>query len=122
MSGPILPILLFVAGLSRAVHEALSHTPSCLALWGAWWDARDSWRLKYRGGQKALGPRFPGAVTVFVGITDAWHFSNLLTWLCADVALLLVSWSGPWRWWAVVAIAVRRVVFEPLYRYLRRPR
>jgi hypothetical protein len=122
MTGPLLPALLLVAGLARAVHDALTHTPGCLARWGAWWDARASWRLKYRGGEPTLGARFPGSTTVLVGFTDAWHCSNLVAWGCADAALLLVSWTGPWRWWAVVAITGRRVVFEPLYRYLRWPR
>ena len=114
-----LVVLLLVAGLARAVHDALAHSPACLARWGAFWDARDSWRLKYKNGEPALGARFPGSTTVFVALTDAWHASNAVAWGCVDTAFLLAAWPA-YRWWAVAAVVVRRAVFEPVYRQLRK--
>jgi hypothetical protein len=54
-----------------------------------------------------------------VGFSDAWHLSNTLSWAAADAAFLVAAWPG-YRWWAVVGVALRRVVFQPLYSWLRK--
>lgn len=115
----LLIILLILAGLARAFHDAQSFTPGCLARFGAWWDNRESWRNKYKNHDPAAGPAFPGATTWAVGFTDAWHFTNLLACACADAVFLLAAWPA-YQWWAVAGVVARRVVFEPVYSRLRK--
>ena len=62
---------------------------------------------------------FPGATTWLVGLTDGWHLSNALSWLCVDAAAVLALWPA-YAWWALLPVALRRLVFEPVYRWLRR--
>ena len=119
----MLALLLALAALAagwRAVHDTGTHAPEKLAKWGRFWDARTSWTRKYRGGLAQLGPRFPGSTTWLVALTDGWHLSNLLSWLAADVAVLVLAYGTPRLWPAVAYVVVRRVVFEPLYRWLRK--
>jgi hypothetical protein len=108
-----------LAGAFRAVHDTLTHSPGALAGWGSFWNATTSWQRKYKNHDSTQGPAFLGSTTVFVALTDAWHLSNLLAWLCVDAGLLLVAWPAL-HWWAVAAVVVRRVVFQPLYSLLRK--
>jgi hypothetical protein len=114
------PLLCLLAGLGKAVADAQAHGSPRLLAWFPRWAALDSWRNKYKQRDPTLGPIFLGSTTVLVALTDTWHAANALTWLATDAALLLVSWGGPWRWWVVGGIVARRVVFEPVYRFLRK--
>lgn len=115
----LLLALMALAGAARAFHDCLTHAPEKLAKWGPFWDSATSWKLKYKGGDSTAGPAFLGSTTVFVALTDAWHLTNALSWACADVAFLLAAFPAH-HWYAVAAVAVRRVVFQPLYSLLRR--
>lgn len=116
----ILLVLFGAAGAFRAVHDAIAHGAPRLTARGPWWNNATSWTLKYRnyyGGDKR--PRFWGATTVLVFLTDGWHCFAALSWACADAALLIAAWQ-PYRWYAVGAVVLRRVIFEPLYSFLRK--
>ena len=116
----LLIVLCGLAGGLRAVHDCLTHSPAALAKWGPFWDARTSWTLKYADYyHDPKTPRFWGSTTLFVACTDAWHLSNGLSWGCMDAAFLLAAYPV-YHWYAVAAVVVRRVVFEPLYSFLRK--
>lgn len=130
----LLSALLLLAGLFRAVHDTLTHSPQANRLldWArtkpfkvegfCWWtfiDSASSWTNKYKNHDAAQGPAFWGSTTIFVGLTDAWHLSNALAWLCFEVAYLLVAWPT-YHWWALLPLAVRRLVFEPAYAWFRK--
>jgi hypothetical protein len=38
-----------------------------------YWNPAISWTNKYKNGNAALGPKFPGSTNAFVGLTDAYH-------------------------------------------------
>lgn len=116
----LLLVLALIAGAGRALHDVQSHNPDSLAHWGPFWDAETSWKLKYKNADPLQGAKFPGSLTWLVALSDGWHLTNLISWAAADAAVLLVAWAGPYRWWSVGYVVVRRVVFEPLYKYLRR--
>jgi O-antigen ligase len=42
------------------------------------WDPKISWYNKYKNKDPLAGPRFPFSTTLFVGLTDGWHFFKLL--------------------------------------------
>ena len=113
-------VLLALAGIGKAVADAQAHGSPRLVRWFPRWAGLLAWRNKYKGGSPMAGPRFWLATTLLVALTDLWHLTNLLTWLCVDAALLLLSWPSPGRWWVVAGIAARRLVFQPLYSWLRK--
>jgi len=43
------------------------------ALGNRFWDNRLAWRNKWKDGDQANGPAFPGASTIFVTFMDGWH-------------------------------------------------
>ena len=116
----LLIVLLTLAGASRAVSDALAHGSTRLTALGPWWDNATSWTRKYRdyyGGDKR--PRYFGATTFLVAFSDAWHCFNAVTWACADAAFLVAAWPA-FHWYAVAAVGLRRVVFQPTYALLRK--
>lgn len=110
--------LFLLAGLGKAVADATAHGSSRLSKLSPWFTA-ESWRLKYRNGDHAQGPRFFGSTTVFVAVTDGWHFANAVTGVCLDAAWLLATWPTL-HWYAVAAVLARRVAFQPAYAFLRK--
>lgn len=118
--GVVLLLLALLAGLARAIHDTGTHAPEKLAGWGPFWDNRTSWLGKYKHRDPLQGPAFWGATTFLVGFTDGWHLTNLVAWAAADAAVLLVAWAGPYRWWAVGYVVARRLVFQPVYSWLRK--
>lgn len=113
--------LLVLALAAKAFSDAQAHGSPRLARWFPRWAGPESWRLKYKGGDPANGPRFWLADTLLVALTDLWHFSNLLTWLAWAGALLLACFVGrPALWYAVGGLVAGKLLFEPLYAYLRK--
>ena len=116
----LLIVLLTLAGASRAVSDAQAHGSARLTAWFPKWAGPDAWRNKYRNYYlDTKTPAFWCSTTVLVALTDLWHFSNAVTWACADAAFLLAAYPV-YHWYAVAAVVVRRVVFEPLYSFLRK--
>jgi len=111
--------LLLLAAAGKAVADAQAHGSPRLVRWFPKWAGPDSWKLKYRDGEPAKGPSFWLADTLLVAFTDLWHFANLVTWAAADAAFLLAAFPT-YRWWAVGAVVVRRLAFQPLYSWLRK--
>ena len=117
--GALLVVLCLLAGVGKAVADAQSHGSPRLMHWFPSWAGATSWRLKYRNNDPAQGPRFFLSTTLLVFATDLWHFSNAFTWACIDAAVLLAGWHQ-YRWFAVAGVVLRRVVFEPMYQWLRK--
>ena len=64
-----------VSGAAWGVHETAVHHPSRIpAGWNRqFWDGRVSWTNKYRNGDPAAGPAYPGSTTFLAWTTDAKH-------------------------------------------------
>ena len=43
-----------------------------------WMNKNQSWKNKWKNGDKEQGEKFIGSSTVLVGFTDLWHFSQLI--------------------------------------------
>ena len=71
--------LIALGGASYGLKETVTHHyPAFEARFPhadqSWWNPALSWHNKYEGGIPAQGPDFPGSTTVFVFVTDAYHF------------------------------------------------
>lgn len=92
-----------------------------------WWDAKKSWRNKYKNGIKDLGPKFPLSTTVLAFTTDAWHFFQFLSNSLVTLPLVLVAQKAEdLHWWQAVILflalkSLWGMTFEPLYsKYFRK--
>lgn len=61
-----------VSAVGKAIRDHIAHHGG-FHKFGKWWTA-EGWNLKYKNEDKAQGEAFPGSTTVFVFITDGWHF------------------------------------------------
>ena len=119
MAYALLIALLTLAGIGKAVADSVAHGSPRLLRWFPKWAGPDAWRNKYRNYYlDTKTPAFWGSTTVFVFATDLWHFANLITWACLDAAVLLAGWPTC-RWAVLAGVGLRRLLFEPLYRFLR---
>lgn len=94
-------ILLAYAGLSASVmwtiqfrweRSVFAHikedSPAFL------WFSPLGWRLKYKDQDPKKGPAFPGSTTIFVFLTDAFHFFQFIFYTSIDLAFALQLCGG----------------------------
>lgn len=55
---------------------------------GTFWNPDESWRNKWKNGDRAQGERFWGSSTIFVSITDSWHLFKAFMLLCLLASIL----------------------------------
>lgn len=94
-----------LSGAAWGVHETVVHHPGRIpANWNQqFWDARQSWRNKYRHGDPTLGPAFPGSTTALAWTTDAKHLSGTLhrTLLFSGGLVITIGERRPWWHYAI---------------------
>ena len=56
---------------------------------GAIWFSPLGWTLKYKDADPKKGPAFPGSTTIFVWLTDAFHFFQLVAYTSLEAAVVL---------------------------------
>jgi hypothetical protein len=113
-------VLLFaLAGISKAAVDILTHQEGAniFEAKGPWYDARTSWKLKYKDYDKGdLRPRFLGATNVFVMFTDFWHAADAVYLASYHLggaalgALLVTMGAGPAL--IVALLASSRLIFS----------
>jgi hypothetical protein len=118
-----------LGGVSKAVQDTIAHHYVGSVFehldpdyWGP-----SSWKAKYAdfdAGDRR--PAFPGSLTIFVSLTDAWHLFGLLELLglcAAGVAagrLAEQGWRPAWAtvFWVLFLFVGNRVVFHLCYHYI----
>lgn len=108
-----LPLALtLLAAIAMAAMDKIQHhwSVSIFSQLGPWYNPKESWRLKWKNGDPAQGERFPGSSTVFVFVTDFWHFAKWVM-LKAIFAAMALALYGVW-WQRVVAFVVLHGVFS----------
>jgi hypothetical protein len=122
-------VMLAIAGVAKAAVDELTHQEdnNVFIKRGAWYDARTSWKLKYKDYDAGdLRPRFFKSTTWFVLFTDFWHAADavyLTSYMLGSMSLALglAAWLGlpaslPWQ---LAALALGRIYvslwFEPFY-------
>ena len=70
--------------------DTIAHKGGGILPNNSWWSMKESWRNKWKNGDPKQGEAFLGSSTVFVLLTDAWHFfqSIMLTCLIAPIAIV----------------------------------
>jgi hypothetical protein len=104
-----------ISGLCEAIMDKLQfHFESSVFYYFKkkyFWDPKISWYNKYKNKDPLAGPRFPGSTTLFVGVTDAWHFFKLLRNLFIVIGVFILLYAIVGFLLALIYVVVARVVF-----------
>jgi len=92
----LIGLLLVIAGASNAVMDVLKfrYQDSVFSRLNNqnWWD-EFSWRNKYKDRIPERGERFPGSTTIFVFVTDGWHFFQMIWRTSMTLAIIFGVFS-----------------------------
>jgi hypothetical protein len=112
-------ILMFLAGICNAIMDVLDfhYDISIFKDWPnqQWLDPSLSWKNKWKNGDPNQGEKFFGSSTVFVFLTDFWHFAKFLMLLFISFAI--VFYFPFIVWWAdlLIVYCIFTITFEIFY-------
>lgn len=125
MTTIIIPaFFLALATASNAVMDTLVHHYKGSVfekLNPLFWNPAESWKNKYKNGDHTKGAKFPGSTTIFVFLTDAWHFFKFIQINSYLVSISLLAWNELGGNWQVLVLVfavtkiIQGVVFNLLY-------
>lgn len=113
-------IFIVLASICKSIKDTLNFhfETSVFRNLGKFWCPAISWKNKYKDDLKT--PKFFGATTFFVWITDGWHlfdFLQIVLTICAIVFYTKIVWC-------IVDIfifyCIFTICFELIYRMLRK--
>jgi len=116
----IVIVLMIISGTAKAVKDKVSFHYGGSVFVGRnayFWNPDVSWKNKWKGGMKSFGPKFFGSTTFLVWTTDAWHLFGMINGLSFATAFLLIGMYLPF-WYAFIAYAFARGVFELMFKYI----
>jgi len=88
--------LSLVLGITKSIQDKLlfHFDNSVFKRLGNWWNPKESWKNKWKEGDKSKGERFFLSSTWLVSLTDAWHFFGLIrNFSIFLIIALLVDWK-----------------------------
>lgn len=107
-----------VAALCKAIIDKIQfHYSESVFNKLKWFNPAESWRNKWKQGDKSKGEAFFGSSTVFVMFTDAWHLFGSIQRLMWILAIIL--YKPTINWWAdgMILMASHMIVFHVLFTY-----
>lgn len=85
-------VLMSIAGLMKAIIDTnLFHHEQSIFKGKPFFNSNESWKLKYRNGDKAQGDRFFLSSTVLVAFTDSFHLFGMINSFLICAAIVLYS-------------------------------
>ena len=115
-------VLLIVAAIAEAIMDKLQFHFDDSVFWklrgNKWWDPKISHLNKWKNGDKSQGEAFPGSSTIFVFVTDAWHFFQFIQLRTLIGAVVLftiailsfVSWDDWIKY--IISYVVLSIIFS----------
>lgn len=116
----VLPIILFVIyGIMNSISDTLLFHYTTSRLYEptkdkTFWNPVESYKNKYKDGDKEKGPKFFGSTTFLVVITDALHLIRALQVL----VLLIATYTSSSFFIAITGLTLAKIVFEICFRWL----
>ena len=79
---------------------------------GRWFNGSlDSWKLKYKNQDYTQGAAYPGSTTFFVMLSDAPHFSNMISNVSGEMAkVYMPNMTGSTFWQKLKTVAIYSAV------------
>jgi len=107
-------ILIILAAIFKAVCDKIQFhfSTSIFKKLGLFWNPKESWRRKWKNGDKEQGETFFLSSTWLVGFTDAWHLFQSLQWTAIVLAVLLYQ---PITSSLILDFFIIRFVFYPCF-------
>ena len=115
----LIAVLIIIAGFSNAIMDTIAHKGGGRLPEGDWWDMEKSWRLKWKNGDPNQGERFFLSSTVFVFVTDAWHFFQFIM-LSAFALAIAIGVGSHVMIVFLVTKGIFSFSFESLWRLVNR--
>ena len=110
-------ILMFFAGICNAIMDIMNfhYSTSIFSICAnqQWLDPSISWKNKWKNGDPNQGEKFIGSSTIFVFITDFWHFTKFLMLLFISAAIIFHSPFIVWWIDFLIIYCVFTITFEP---------
>ena len=95
----IVGLLLLIAGICKAIQDTLEfHFDSSIFKKiknQDYWNPLNSWKRKWKNDDIKQGEKFLGSSSIFVSLTDAWHFFGLIRDF-SFVAAATIASLNPW--------------------------
>lgn len=89
----LVTILIVISAIANAIMDKISfhHSTSIFKDWSNWWNPKESWKYKWKNGNKAEGEKFWLSSTWLVWTTDAWHLMKSIMEMCLLVAIVIYT-------------------------------
>ena len=71
--------------------DTIAHKGGGILPNNSWWSMKDSWRNKWKNKDPKQGEAFLGSSTVFVFLTDAWHFFQFIMLTCFSASIAVTT-------------------------------
>ena len=85
-------ILMALSGACKSISDTcLFHYDTSIFKGKLFFNSNESWKMKYKNGDKAQGDRFFLSSTVLVGFTDSFHLFGMINsfLICAAIVLYI---------------------------------
>lgn len=82
-------ILVILAAIAKAVMDTVQfHYAQSVFRYDDFWNAAESWKYKWKNGDKAQGEAFLWSSTLFVFLTDGWHAAQAVFLGCMFISMV----------------------------------
>ena len=104
-----------LSGIFKGVQDKLQFHfhKSIFKNLGTWWNPEESWRNKWKNGNKEEGEKFLLSSTLLVSLTDAWHFFGLLRNIIPFILLSILV-----KWWIILFYPLFFSTFHIFFTYI----
>jgi hypothetical protein len=113
-------ILIIISAIANGVMDKISfhHSTSIFKNLGDFWNPKESWKFKWKNGDKKQGERFPLSSTFLVGFTDAWHAAKFVMRWSMLAAVVSYQETYGFFWDAVFLGALMVFTFGLFFTYI----
>jgi hypothetical protein len=112
----VVSVLLAISATAKAIQDKLQFhfEDSVFSKLGNWWNAKHSWKNKWKNGDKKQGEAFFLSSTLLVGLTDAWHLFGTIRDLSMFLCIVVVSLNP----FILLLYIFYRLMFHLLFTYV----
>lgn len=111
----LVSVLLAISATAKAIQDKLQFhfDKSVFSKLGSWWNTKDSWKNKWKNGDRKQGEKFFLSSTLLVGLTDAWHLFGTIRDLSLFLCIVAISLNP----FILILYIPYRLIFHLLFTY-----
>lgn len=109
-------ILISLSAICKAIADKLQfHFSTSIFKNFTKWNPKESWKNKWKNGEKSQGEAFRFSSTWLVAFTDVWHLFQSLQWHFIIAAVVLNYTLTPYK--IIDFVILRFVVYVAFFHY-----